>query len=447
MPHSTDSEPVIDLVPPTPRKHGRLTGRKSMEAEIKELRDFIADVLTTAIPQRYAELDEQVEQLEEKREQLRTEYQQEQRELSEVRQEHARLRVEVVTLRDEAILQEVGVYDYRHPMERASNYKEALSELRKQIKSLARDGKAVSATDANWTVNDSKAKGRKMIRDTSKLLLRAYNNEADTLVDKLRPFRLDAAVSRLDKSRAAINRLGAQPMEIEITRRYHRLRIRELELAADWLAKKEQEKEEAKAERARLREEAKARKEIEEERRRLSKERAHYEALVQKLREDGKEEEAAEQAQVLIEIDEAFATVEQRAANTRAGHVYVISNVGSLGNNVVKIGMTRRLDPYDRVKELGDASVPFGYDIHALVFAKDAVSLERELHERFNEQRVNLVNLRREFFYVTPEEVRDVLEQLEQPDETEAAVLTEFIEEPEAAEWHMSENARLSNGA
>ena len=441
MSFATDSSPIADLAPPAPRKHGRLTGRKSMEEEIKELRDFIADVLSTAIPQRYAELDRQVEQLEETREQLSRDYEQETQELAEVRQEHARLRVEVVALRDEAILQEVGVYDYRHPMENASDFKEALTELRKEIKGLARDGHAVSATNATWTVNDSKAKGRKMVRDTSKLLLRAYNNEADTLVDKLRPFRLETAISRLDKARSAINRLGAQPMEIAITPVYHDLRIKELELAADWLAKKEVEKEDAKAERARLREEAKARKEIEEERKRLLKERAHYAALVEKLREDGNEDEAAEQEQVLKEIDEAFATVEVRAANTSAGHVYVISNVGTLGEEVVKIGMTRRLDPLDRVKELGDASVPFGYDIHALVFSDDAVSLERDLHKQFESRRVNLVNLRREFFYVSPEEVRDALEQ------HESAVLTEFVQEPEAAEWHMSENARSMNGA
>lgn len=412
-----------------------------MEAEIRDLRDFISEVLPTAIPRRYAELDGQIKQLEEMREQLRKEHEQEKRELTEVRKEHAKLRVEVVELRDEAILQEVGVYDYRHPMESASDYKEVLTELRKQIRGAVRDGHAVSATTANWTVNDSKSKGRKMIRDTSKLLLRAYNNEADTLVDKLRPHRIEAAIARLDKSRAAINRLGAQPMEIAITAQYHELRTVELRLAADWLKKKDEEKMEAKAEREKLREEAKARKEIEEKRKGLLKERAHYAALVQKLREEGNESEAAEQEQALEKIDIDLADVEVRAAKTGAGHVYVISNVGTLGEEMVKIGMTRRLDPLDRVKELGDASVPFGYDIHALVFSDDAVSLERDLHRQFESRRVNLVNLRREFFYVSPGEVRDALEQ------HESAVLTEFVEEPEAAEWHMSENTRRRNGA
>lgn len=440
MPDASRAPLIDDLVPPPPRKHGRFSARKSMEAEIEELRTFISEVLPRAIPEQYAALEGEVAQLLETRDQLRDETEYTQEQLADLRQEHAELQEEVVSLRDEEILQEVGIYDYRHPMESASEYKTALTEVRKRIKGAARDGNAVSATTANWTVNDSKSKGRKMIRDTSKLLLRAYNNEADTLVDKLRPFRLEAAIARLDKSRAAIDRLGAQPMEIAITSQYHRLRTQELELAADWLAKKEEEKEEAKAERARLREEAKARKEIEEARKSLLKERAHYAALVEKLREEGNESEAAEQEQALERIDEDLADVEVRAAKTGAGHVYVISNVGTLGEEMVKIGMTRRLDPLDRVKELGDASVPFGYDIHALVFSDDAVSLERDLHKRFESRRVNLVNLRREFFYVSPGEVRDALVQ------HESAVLTEFVEEPEAAEWHMSENTRRRNG-
>jgi hypothetical protein len=94
--------------------------------------------------------------------------------------------------------------------------------------------------------------------------------------------------------------------------------------------------------------------------------------------------------------------VEARAANTRVGHVYVISDIGSFGQGVVKIGMTRRLDPVERVTELGDASVPFRFDVHALVFSEDAVELERRLHANFANRRLNLANLRREFFYVSP---------------------------------------------
>ena len=351
------------------------------------------------------------------------------------------LQEQVVSLRDTVILQEVGVYEYAHDMESAADYKSALSDLRAKMKTVVRAGDAVTSA-SNWVVNGSEAKGRKMIRDMSKLLLRAYNSEADDLVAKLRPFRLDAAIDRLGKSRSAINRLGVEPMKIAITGRYHRLRVDELRLAADWLAKKEAEKEAAKAERARLREEAKARKEIEAERLRLIKERTHYEGVIAKMREaGGTDSDVADLKAQLAEINEAVLTVESRAANTRAGHVYVISNVGSFGERMVKIGMTRRLDPLERVKELGDASVPFKYDLHALVFSDDAVGLEKALHGRFASRRVNLVNMRREFFYLTPNEVAAALAVGDGPE----AVLTEFVEEPEAAEWHMSQNTRRAH--
>lgn len=355
--------------------------------------------------------------------------------------EHRELMDRVVAMRDTAILQEVGVYDYQHPMENSDEYRDRLKAIRDEIKASARDGRAVTATTSTWRVNDSEAKGRKMIKDTSKLLLRAYNNEADMLADKMRPFRLDASVSRLEKSRNAINRLGAQPMEIAISGSYHALRVTELELVADFLQKKEEEKEAAKAERARLREEARARKELENEKKRLEKERNHYLGVLHRLQQDG--ESASKAAEVtelkdrLEELDVSMESVEQRVANVRAGHVYVISNVGSLGERMVKIGMTRRLDPMDRVKELGDASVPFGYDLHAMIFSEDAVDLEKRLHDRFAAQRVNLVNLRREFFYATPQEVHDALNS-----EDGLAVVTEFTDTPEAAEWHESENTR-----
>ena len=97
---------------------------------------------------------------------------------------------------------------------------------------------------------------------------------------------------------------------------------------------------------------------------------------------------------------------------TRVGHVYIISNVGSFGENIYKIGMTRRLEPMDRDKELGDASVPFPFDVHALITTSDAPSLENALHKHFNHRRLNLENERKEFFHVTIEEIRDELEKL-----------------------------------
>lgn len=273
-----------------------------------------------------------------------------------------------------------------------------------------------------------------MVREVSKLLLRAYNGEADVLVNKLKPYKLDAAVGRLNKSRNTVSKLGTT-LGIEITHTFHLLRVEELRLTADYLAMKAQEKEAEREERERLREEAKARREFEQEKARLLKEKAHYMNALTRAQEGGDPMEIAEAEARLTEVDGAIHGIEDREANIRAGYVYVISNVGTFGPDVVKIGMTRRLNPNDRVRELGDASVPFRYDTHALVFVDDAVTLEGQLHERFADRRVNLVNLRREFFFATPEEVREALEQMD-------CELVEFVSEPEADEWHQSENAR-----
>src|SRR5699024_7305053 len=123
--------------------------------------------------------------------------------------------------------------------------------------------------------------------------------------------------------------------------------------------------------------------------------------------------------------------VDYRAANQRAGYVYVISNIGALGEAMIKIGLTRRLEPMDRVRELGDASVPFGFDVHALFFSDDAVGIEAEMHRRFAERRVNQVNLRREFFYATPVEALEQLRDLTGEE-------LEFTERPEAQEYRQS---------
>jgi hypothetical protein len=108
----------------------------------------------------------------------------------------------------------------------------------------------------------------------------------------------------------------------------------------------------------------------------------------------------------LAEIERTIEHVDYRAANIRAGYLYVIANIGSFGERLVKIGMTRWLEPTDRIRELGDASVSFRYDTHALFFSDDAVGIEAALHQRLADRRVNRVNTRREFFYATPSEVK-----------------------------------------
>jgi hypothetical protein len=409
--------------PPKRSRGGIFGAKKDLEAELAELRALVDGF-------GYAEraaLDAAIAQ-------LRTEQTRLGGEVVSKRAELAQLEAGMVKARDQEMLQEIGIYAYHHRIEDASAYKERLDSVRRRIKEMSkRDGGAVQAT-TDWSVNNSAAQGRKMVNEISKLLLRAYNGEADVLVNKMKPFRLDASIDQLNKARATISKLGAT-MYIRITDDYHQLRVEELTLTADFLAKKEAEKEAEREERERLREEAKARQEYEAEKAKLRKEQAHYLSALERLRAGGSPEEIAAAEQKLAEIGEAIQGVEEREANIRTGYVYVISNFGSFGENVVKIGLTRRLDPIDRVRELGDASVPFRYDVHALIFSQDAVTLENRLHEAFKDRRVNMVNHRREFFYATPKEVEAVLTASD-------GSLLEFVEEPEADEWRQSVNAR-----
>jgi hypothetical protein len=336
-------------------------------------------------------------------------------------------RKSIVESEDLALLQEAGIYRYRHPLTDAVAYTKELAELEDRIKAMTRkDGGAVQAT-TSWTVNNSVAQGRAMVRDFSKLMLRAFNAEADNLVRGLKPYKLAAAVERLRKVADTIERLG-KTMQIRISTPYLHLRLRELELTADFLQKQAEEKEAERIERERLREERKVAQEIERERARLEKERQHYvnalAALVAKGDEDGAERLRGQ----LDDVQRAIEDVDYRAANIRAGYVYVISNIGSFGERMVKVGMTRRLDPTDRIRELSDASVPFNFDIHALFFSKDAVGIETAMHERMAEVRVNLVNRRREFFRATPLEVKAHLAEL-------SGELLQFQDIPEALEY------------
>jgi hypothetical protein len=274
-----------------------------------------------------------------------------------------------------------------------------------------------------------------MVNETSKLMLNAYNAEVDNVIRTLKPYKLEAAVDRLNKTRDKIARLG-KIMQIRIAEPYHDQRVYEVRLTADYMKRVEEDKEAQRAERARQREEEKAAREFEAEKARLRKEQAHYAGAHAKLVAAGDLDGAAELASKLEEIGASITDVESREANIRAGHVYVISNIGAFGEGVVKIGMTRRLNPDDRVRELGDASVPFRYDTHALIFSSDAVSLEGALHQEFAHARINRVNLRREFFAVAPGQVRDALSRLDDQ------YLLHFREVPEAEEWRASENLR-----
>jgi hypothetical protein len=344
------------------------------------------------------------------------------------------MRQQVVVTEEIALLQEVGIYQYRHPLTDAVAYQAELARLQDQIKTMTRrDGGAVLAT-TSWTVNGSAAQGRSMVRDFSKLMLRAYNAEADNLVRGLKPYKLESAQDRLTKVASTIARLG-KTMDIRIADPYHRLRLRELELTADYQEKVAEERAREREERERLREERQVQQEIERERARLNKERQHYLNALATMEANGDLEGAARVRDQIADLDGAIEDVDYRAANIRAGYVYVISNIGSFGDRMIKVGMTRRLEPLDRIRELSDASVPFNFDVHAIHFSHDAVGIEAAMHSRLADRRVNLVNRRREFFYASPDDAKHLLLEL-------AGDLLRYEDLPEALEYHQSVTQR-----
>ncbi|WP_245666067.1 DUF4041 domain-containing protein [Actinoplanes subtropicus] len=388
--------PAPPVAVATEPSHGRTGGLPGGRRRLEEENEDLRQQLTTlpgmdpaSIAAEAARLSDQVRRLRE--------------EQADVETQLALLRAELVRTSEESELQEIGIYRYQHPLADAVAYKAQLADLADRIKVMARGGTAIEA-NTGWTVNGSAVEGRKMVNEYTKLMLRAYNAEADNCVARVRPHRLHTTIERLDKVASTIARLG-KTMGIRVRVEYHRLRVQEITLTADYRAKQDEEKERVREERERQREERVALAEFEREKARLAKEQSHYQAALAKLHAKGDTTAAAELEAKLTEISEAIAGVEAREANTRAGYVYVISNLGAFGPDMVKIGMTRRLDPEDRVRELGDASVPFRFDIHALIFSDDAVTLENRLHTALADRRVNKVNTRREFFYASPSEV------------------------------------------
>ena len=274
------------------------------------------------------------------------------------------------------VVQEAGIYHYRHPLTDAVAYEKELAEIEDEIKAMTKGRRR--ARDDRLDRQRLGREGRTMVAifeaDAARIQCRGRQSRA-------RAQAQDLVLQRLKKVAETIERLG-KTMQIRISTPYLQLRVRELELTADFLQKQAEEKEAERLERERLREERKVQQEIERERARLEKERQHYANALEALVAKGDEAGAARLRDQLDDVDRAIEDVDYRAANIRAGYVYVISNIGSFGEKMVKVGMTRRLDPMDRIRELSDASVPFNFDIHALFFSKDAVGIETAMHER-----------------------------------------------------------------
>jgi hypothetical protein len=297
---------------------------------------------------------------------------------------------------------ELGVYEPHFEFTDSEAYKEEIRRSRERQKAMV-SAKTAVVCSTDWAVDGSKAKGRTMTNRNIRLTLRAFNNECEAAIANVRWNNVNAMEKRILKAAEQIDDLNAST-HVSIVPEYVRLKLEELRLTHEHREKLKAERDE-RAEAARLaREEQRLIRDLEQ----AQEEEARYQRLLNQARAEasqasGPKLEAMEASIALLQeqLDKAHAKAERAQAmaeQTRSGYVYIISNTGSFGEGVIKIGLTRRLDPLDRVRELGDASVPFGFDTHAVIYSDDAPALERALHGEFDAVRVNAQNYRKEFF-------------------------------------------------
>ena len=367
-----------------------------------------------------------------------------------------RIHEELALANDAAFLVEIGYYEPRYDFEDVPSYEAELSRIREKQKAMLRqdgtghnNGRAAAFTTQSLSFNGSVAQGKAAQKKTLKLMLRAFNGESDSFIARVNYRNVEAMEKRIRSAFDAINAITEKYDSCKLNPGYLELRIQELQLVYEWEEAKQREKEEQAKIREQMREEEKAAREAERAQQQADKEEAKYEELLQKAEQEvliASEKDKAKLNSKIEELQQRIAEIEEKkraisqAMLTKTGHVYIISNVGSFGENIYKIGMTRRLEPMDRVKELGDASVPFPFDVHAMIRTSDAPSLENALHKHFDRRRLNLENERKEFFRVSIDEIREELDQLKSDLGIDSELRLTLL--AEAKEYRMSEAKR-----
>lgn len=360
-------------------------------------------------------------------------------ELAQKRNELARLNEEIAVANGNLNLQEFGFFERQYSFSDSTKYKDKLDSLRIQQKSMIKNGTAGRIINP-MLLDNSKSKGKAMQNQLIKAALRGFNGEADALLVKVSVVNVDNKIKALRKVFEQLNKMYSRNL-IEITYPYLDLKIEELRLAAEYELQKQEEKELLREQREKEREDKKLQAEIKAKRKQLEKDRDHFKNMVAKVTEllkEAKNDEVdelrrqlAEYQDKLSELDEIEEDIDYREGHATAGYVYVISNIGSFGEDVYKIGVTRRLEPLERIRELSSASVPFQFDVHALIFSEEAFALETELHNQLANYKVNKVNGRKEYFRVPFDEIRSILG-------THKELTVELNEDAEAFEYRQT---------
>ena len=330
-----------------------------------------------------------------------------------------------VAIYDERIaFAELGVYEPHFDFGDSDTYKASIKEVRDRQKVMV-SSKTATVCPTDWTVDGSRPKGQTMINRQTRLTMRAFNNECEAAIANTRWNNVVAMEKRILNAAKQIDNANTS-MNLVIHEDYVALKLDELHLTHEFRERLKVEKDE-RAERARAeREEKKLLADAEA----AEREERKFAELLSRAREQAGVDggRIAELETKLVAAQAESKRARAMAQMTRSGYVYIISNIGSFGDDVVKIGLTRRLDPDDRVRELGDASVPFAFDTHAMIYSDDAPALEAALHKEFSDRRINASNLRKEFFRVALDEIEGAVRTLA-PDAS-------FFKDREAQEWH-----------
>lgn len=388
---------------------------------------FIVGIVVIRKTKKIKEVKKQCKELESQKNKSKTELDSIERELKNKKNELEKINKKLTHVEEEfeenvGIIEVSGVMNLpNYNMNSSEGHKEELKAIRQKQKEMVKNKTAVKYSD--WLVNGSKKEGKKLTNSMIKLVLRCFNVECDNVILKVKFNNYDSCVNKLYGVRESINKIS-DCTNVTISYDYLQLKLKELKLAFCYEQKKQEEKEEQQAIREQMKLEAEEEKrreqEIQEQMARIEKDSKHFTKQIEQLEEqiviDPNEDllrEIEELKAKLRENEEKKEEVEHQKVMPKAGYVYVISNEGSFNKkDRYKIGMTRRLVPEERIRELSNASVPFPYDIHAMIFSEDCPKLESDIHRLLDDKRVNKVNNRKEFFDVTLEEVEEIVTNL-----------------------------------
>ena len=391
---------------------------KQLESEIAELSKYkdIVDV-EKEIERKKSESESELKTIQGRKERVEEEIWDLEQKYNNALFIYQRLKHQNELYTDSLDIAEYGVYEPHFDFDVSETYKNKISFEREKQKQMIKDNYAVIGGDT-ITWNNNLLQGQAMVKRVKKLMMRAFNGECDSFIASVEWNNVKKMEERIHKSFDAIN-MSYHTQGVRITVTYKASKIHELYLAYEYKRKKQEEKEEQRMIREQMREEEKAAREFEVARIKAEKEEVDYQKAIEKAKIEAQNTEGEKHDKLIAKIQELEERLKEAEANkeraismaqqTRRGHVYIISNIGSFGENIYKIGMTRRLDPMDRVRELGDASVPFAFDLHAMIYSEDAPSLENALHKAFSNRRVNMINMKREFFNVSLSEIEKIV--------------------------------------